>query len=333
LQKKICETTALKRLLSLAVLLGCLALLAPAKAGAESRPPHRRFPDIELTTHEGKQVRFYEDLLRDKVVSINFIFTRCSDSCPAETAKLRAVHERLGDRVGRDIFMYSITVDPEFDTPEALKEYAEKFQIGPGWLLLRATESDVERLEDRFGLDLDERSDDPSDHNISLVMGNERTGQWIKRSPFDNPDSLAHILGYRLSDGQRARQNEGNYAAAPKMEKKSPGAFLFQTRCESCHALGERHALGPDLLGVTTRRDRGWLVRWIREPDKMLAEGDPVALSLYREYGEIAMPNLRLEDREVEAVIDFLTEEDQKKGLAPAPPRQALVDPSTDLAR
>ena len=317
-----------RRWLSLIILLGCVGLLAPSQPSADSRPPHRRFPEIELTTHEGKRVRLYEDLLRDKVVSINFIFTRCSDSCPAETAKLRDVYERLGDRVGQDIFMYSISVDPEYDTPEALNTYAEKFQIGPGWLLLRATESDVELLEKRFGLDLDESSEDPSDHNISLVMGNERTGQWIKRSPFDNPDSLAHILGYRLSDGRLARKNEGNYAGAPKIEKKSPGAFLFQTRCESCHDLGKRHPLGPDLLGVTVRRDRDWLARWIREPDKVLAEGDPVALSLYREYGEIAMPNLRLEESEIESVIQYLAEEDRKRGLAPAPPRQALLDES-----
>lgn len=317
-----------RRWLSLVILLGCMGLLAPSQPSADSRPPHRRFPEIELTTHEGKRVRLYEDLLRDKVVSINFIFTRCSDSCPAETAKLLDVYERLGNRVGQDIFMYSISVDPEYDTPEALNTYAKKFQIGPGWLLLRATESDVELLERRFGLDLDEQLDDPSDHNISLVMGNERTGQWIKRSPFDNPDSLAHILGYRLSDGRLARSDEGSYAAAPEMKRKSAGAFLFQTRCESCHDLGKRHPLGPDLLGVTVRRDPDWLARWIREPDKVLAEGDPVALSLFREYGEIAMPNLRLEESEVEAVIQYLAEEDKKRGLVPAPPRQALLDES-----
>ncbi|MCS5636031.1 MAG: SCO family protein [Myxococcota bacterium] len=317
-----------RRWLSLLLILGCVGVLGPGQASADSRPPHRRFPEVELITHEGERVSLYEDLLRDKVVSINFIFTRCSDSCPAETAKLREVYERLGDRVGQDIFMYSISVDPEHDTPEALNAYAKKFQIGPGWLFLRASESDVELLEERFGLDLDEQSQDPSDHNISLVLGNERTGQWIKRSPFDNPNALAHILGYRLSDGRVARRNEGSYVSAPEAKRFSEGAFLFQTRCESCHDLGKRHALGPDLLGVTVRRDRAWLVRWIREPDKMLEEGDPLALNLYREYGELAMPNLRLEESEVESVIDYLAEEDRKRGLAPAPARQALLDES-----
>ena len=159
------------------------ALIGP-EANADTRAPHRRFPEVELTTHEGKRVRFYEDLIQDKVVSINFIFTRCSDSCPAETAKLKEVYDRLGDRVGRDIFMYSISIDPEHDTPEALKKFADKFQTGPGWLFLRASEDDVRRLEERFGLDLNpDEYDDPKDHNISLVMGNERHGAVDKAIP------------------------------------------------------------------------------------------------------------------------------------------------------
>jgi len=295
-------------------------------ANADARPPHRRFPDIQLTTHEGDQVRFYEDLIRDKVVSINFIFTRCSDSCPAETAKLLEVYKKLGDRVGRDIFMYSISVDPENDTPEALNAFAKKFDIGPGWLFLRAEEGDVELLEERFGLDLDESYDDPKDHNISLVMGNERTGQWIRRSPFDNSGVLASILGYRLFDGMVGRNNAKSYSDVPEAPQLSAGAFLFRTRCESCHTIGGGEGLGPDLLGVTLRRDRVWLERWIREPDRMIEEGDALAVELYRQYRELAMPNLRLERAEVENLLDYLAEKDQESGLAPSAPRQARLD-------
>ena len=296
-------------------------------ASAGARAPHRRFPEIELTTHEGKRVRFYEDLIQDKVVSINFIFTRCSDSCPAETAKLKEVYDRLGDRMGRDIFMYSISIDPEHDTPEALKKFADKFQTGPGWLFLRAEEEDVKRLEERFGLDLDaDEYDDPEDHNISLVMGNERTGQWIKRSPFDNPGALARILGYRLSDGTVARSDVKSYSEVPEAPQLSEGAFLFRTRCESCHTLGGGEGLGPDLIGVTARRERNWLARWIREPDKMIEEGDPQALALYVQYRELAMPNLRLEQTEVDALLGFLMEQDRERGFVPVPPRQARRD-------
>ena len=308
------------------VVLPLVLVSQDANANGEPRPPHRRFPDIELTTHEGKRVRFYEDLIEDKVVSINFIYTRCSDSCPAETAKLKAVYDRLGDRVGRDIFMYSISVDPEHDSPEALKAFAEKFEVGPGWLFLRAEPSDVDLLEERFGLDLDEISDNPDDHNISLLLGNERTGQWIKRSPFDSPKVLARILGYRLFDGMVAQGEAKSYSEAPELPSLSSGAFLFETRCRSCHSIGEGEGLGPDLLGVTARRDRVWLERWIREPDKMIEEGDALALELYRQYRELAMPNLRLERSEVAELLEYMAERDRQQGLSPRVPRQARAD-------
>ena len=64
------------------------------------------FPDVPLVTHEGKSVRFFTDLIENKIVVVNFIYTRCPDVCSLETAKLRQVQELLGDRVGRDIFMY-----------------------------------------------------------------------------------------------------------------------------------------------------------------------------------------------------------------------------------
>src|SRR5512134_3136303 len=83
------------------------------------------FPNIPLVSHEEKTLRFFDDLIKDKVVSINFIFTRCPDACPLETARLREVQKILGDRVGQDVFMYSISIDPEYDTPEVLRQYAE----------------------------------------------------------------------------------------------------------------------------------------------------------------------------------------------------------------
>jgi protein SCO1/2 len=81
-------------------------------------------------------VRFFDDLIKDKVVMINIIYTSCPDVCPLETARLREVQKNLGDRVGKDVFMYSITVDPQRDTPEVLRKYAEKFDAGPGGLFL-----------------------------------------------------------------------------------------------------------------------------------------------------------------------------------------------------
>ena len=89
------------------------------------------FPNTPLVNQDGKQVRFFDDLIKDKVVAINFIFTGCSDSCPVETARLRQVQKILGDRVGKDIFLYSISIDPYNDTPATLKRYAESSASAP----------------------------------------------------------------------------------------------------------------------------------------------------------------------------------------------------------
>lgn len=124
------------------VLVTCLlasqVLLAHELSPSESATPWGGdyFPNTLLTDQDGRQVRFFDDLIKDKVVVINFIFTSCSDSCPLETARLRQVQKLLGDRVGQDIFFYSISIDPLSDTPEVLKAYAQRFKVGPGWKFL-----------------------------------------------------------------------------------------------------------------------------------------------------------------------------------------------------
>src|SRR5712691_5690431 len=109
------------------------------------------FPNIPLTTQDGKTVHLYDDLLKDKKVVINFIYTRCGDSCPLETARLAQLQRILGDRMGRDIFFYSFSVDPVRDTPEELKAYAEKFHAGPGWLFLTGKKADIEAVRKKLG--------------------------------------------------------------------------------------------------------------------------------------------------------------------------------------
>ena len=301
-------TASAQRTLSRALVLTSLCLMAPmALAGMGAS----YLPNIPLITHEGEKVRFYDDLVADKVVAINFIFTDCPDTCPAETAKLLRVREALGDRVGDDIFMYSISIDPERDTPEVLANYRKKFGIGPGWTFLTGNEDEIILLRKRLGLYMEEIQSENGDHNVTFIVGNDRTGKWIKRSPFDNPISLANLIGYDLFEGQILRKNAKSYRDVPNAPEYSRGEYLFRTRCESCHTLGGGggNRLGPDLLGVTERRDHGWLTRWIREPDKMLEEGDPIATELYVRYNKIAMPNLRLSEDDAEALIEHMASE------------------------
>ena len=110
------------------------------------RLAERSFPNVTLTTHEGKKVRFYDDLVKDKIVIINFMYVKCQGSCPGTTANLVKVQKLLGDRVGKDIFMYSITLKPEEDTPEKLAAYAKAYKVGPGWQFLTGNPQDVELL-------------------------------------------------------------------------------------------------------------------------------------------------------------------------------------------
>jgi len=272
------------------------------------------FPNIPLLTQDGEKVYFFDDLIKDKVVAINFIFTGCTDSCPVETARLRQVQKILGDRVGQDIFFYSISIDPFNDTPTTLKRYAEKFGIGPGWTLLTGEPADIEQLRRSLGLYIEGLENGRSkDHNLSLIIGNQASGRWMKASPFESPYILADRLGNSLHNWKQASAKPLDYAQAPEVRPLSSGEQLFRTRCSSCHTVGNsepgQRAIGPDLLGVTRQRDAAWLARWLKEPDQMLAQKDPLAMLLYEQYNRLAMPNLRLSDGEVSALMNYLEEE------------------------
>ncbi|HST23891.1 MAG TPA: SCO family protein [Blastocatellia bacterium] len=134
----------------------------------------RMFPNVILTTHEGKQVRFYDDLIKDKIVVINFMYANCEGVCPGITLNMAKVQKALGDRVGREIFFYSITLKPEKDTPEALKAYARMHGAGPGWLFLTGKPADIELIRRRQGfVDPDPELDkDTSNHIGNLRYGN-----------------------------------------------------------------------------------------------------------------------------------------------------------------
>lgn len=283
------------------------------------------FPNTLLTDQEGRQLRFFDDLIKGKVVVINFIFTSCSDSCPLETARLRQVQQLLGDRVGKDIFFYSISIDPISDTPEVLKAYATRFKVGPGWRFLTGDFADVSELRHKLGLFIEGVDNGRNkDHNLSLIVGNQQSGRWMKASPFESPWILADQLANTLHNWKQPSP-EQSYADAPQIRPPSNGEELFRTRCASCHSLGPQDGqgigmrnIGPDLIGVTAQRDPAWLRRWIREPDRVLAEKDPVAVQLYERYDRIPMPNLRLDERSAQAIIDFLDEETARQRTSTA---------------
>ncbi|MFL5429127.1 MAG: SCO family protein [Myxococcales bacterium] len=275
------------------------------------------FPNVRLTTHDGKVVRFYDDLLKDKIVAVDLIYTHCQFSCPLETARLAQVQRMLGDRVGKDIFFYSITLDPTRDTPEVLKAYARKFGAGPGWLFLTGDAADIKAISKKLGLASDRPVPNGDGHTPDLMIGNVATGQWMRNSAVDNPRMLATTME-RFLDGWKRRDTGKDYAQAPGLSF-SKGQYLFSTRCAACHTIGRGDRVGPDLANVTRVRDRAWLARYITAPDRLLDEGDPIARALYEKYGEVTMPNLRLPKEDVDALIEFLAVQGAASGVTSAP--------------
>jgi protein SCO1 len=190
--------------------IGAAALAAAPGAGAaEVAPPRRagkysdRFPNIRLLTHDGRAVRLYDDLLKDRVVIVNFMYTECGERCPLVSANLAELHLRLGRRVGKDMLFLSISLTPETDTPEALREYAARFGgVPPGWLYLTGEAQGIESLRRSMGVwDRDPAVDaDNSVHAGVLTVGNDRTNQWRALPALLEPRDLAEAI-LRLARG------------------------------------------------------------------------------------------------------------------------------------
>lgn len=260
------------------------------------------FPNVELTTQDGVTVRFYDDLLKDKAVAINVMWTHCIDACPLETARLVQVKRLLGDRVGRDIFFYSITIDPKRDTPAVLKAYAEKFETGPGWLFLTGKTKDINLIRKKLGLSSRNDAQNRDGHAPTLAVGNEATGQWMRQSAVDNPRLLATKINAFLGDWTQGK----SYAETRSLDIH-PAAYVFDSMCGACHTVGKGDTVGPDLQGVTARRDRAWLFRYIQAPQRLRAANDPISKRLFAQY-KVRMPDLGLADGDVDAVIKYLEE-------------------------
>ena len=138
------------------------------------------FPNLLLTTHEGRKVHFYDDLMKDKIVLLNFMYVKCDGVCPGVTANLLKVQKILGDRMGKDVFMYSFTLKPEEDTPVVLRNYAAAYKVRPGWSFLTGAPADMELLRRKLGYtDPDPKIDAvKSSHIGNIRYGNEPLQLW-----------------------------------------------------------------------------------------------------------------------------------------------------------
>lgn len=284
----------------------------------QSRPAHaddqkwgaNYFPNVPLVNQDGKTVHFYDDLLKGKTVVLDMIYTHCVDSCPLETARLVQVQKMLGDRVGKDIFFYSITIDPKRDTPKVLKAYAQNYHVGPGWTFYTGKREDIDLIAKKLGLYSDPDPNNRDGHQPGVLIGNEPSHQWMLDAATDNPRFMAIMIGDWLNSWKnKAGQPMPSYANVPAAPSKD-GRYLFARHCAACHTIGHGDKIGPDLEGVANVRDRAWLARQIAVPDQMLAEKDPIATALFKKYKKVIMPNLRLEPDEVDMIIGFLQKQD-----------------------
>jgi protein SCO1 len=178
------------------------------------RLAERSFPNVTLTTHDGKKVKFYDDLLKDKIVLINFMYVKCEGSCPGTTANLVKVQQLLGDRVGKDIFMYSITLKPEEDTPKDLAAYAKAYKVKPGWKFLTGDPKDIELLRQKLGfIDRDPvRDANKSNHIGMLRWGNEPHTLWAGCPASLAPSKIVKeiaLVDWPTTEEARERQTRG----------------------------------------------------------------------------------------------------------------------------
>jgi protein SCO1/2 len=183
----------------LTTLLALLAL-APAwsqdaKAPAES-PAHKYFGDIKLVNQDGKEMSLYSDLMQGKTVVINAMFTTCTGACPVMSGTMAKIQDHLGDRVGKDVRLVSISVDPVNDTPAKLKDYAARFHAKPGWYFLTGSKENVEAALRKLG----QWVDDPSNHQTLYLIGNDRTGLWKKAFALAKPEEVLPIVDSVVDD-------------------------------------------------------------------------------------------------------------------------------------
>lgn len=174
-------------------------------------------PNVLLRTHEGAQVRFYDDLVKGRQVLINMMYATCEGACPAVTTRLVEIHRELAHRMGKDLFLYSITLKPEEDDPAALKAYAEMHgALLPGWTFLTGDPYDIETLRfalfrhDHIKFDLDLQA-----HTAKVRIINDAINRWLHVAPLASKATVLQRISWadppkgleqRLKDNERLQR-------------------------------------------------------------------------------------------------------------------------------
>lgn len=147
-------------------------------------------PDVLLLDQHGRKVRFYSDLVKGKVVAINFIFTTCTTICPPMGATFAKAQKLMSDRTGKDVHLISVTLDPQSDTPERLRAWAAKFNAGPGWTLVTGPKPEVDRLLRALGSYVSQKED----HAPLVLIGNDSRHLWTRADGLSSAAKLVKVI-------------------------------------------------------------------------------------------------------------------------------------------
>lgn len=176
------------------------AKAVPPTTYAQS-PAQKYFTDVELVNQRGEKLRFYSDLIKDHTVIINAFFTTCTSVCPPMNKNFARLQDALGDRLGKDVLILSLSVDPTTDTPERLKDYAARFGAKPGWHFLTGSQENVEQALRKLGQYVESKDD----HLTIVLIGNDKTGLWKKALGLAKAEALLAVVESVVSDKGSAK--------------------------------------------------------------------------------------------------------------------------------
>jgi len=170
----------------------------PVAAGANTTPKDptdpfsfssSRIPDAKVVDQNGKELKFYSDLIKHKTVAINFIFTTCTTICPPLTATFRRVQQELGE-AAPSVQLISVSVDPSTDTPERLRDFATKFKAAAGWAFVTGEETEINSVLQAFGVAVANKND----HTPMVIIGNDKVGFWTRTYGLSSPSTLVKAI-------------------------------------------------------------------------------------------------------------------------------------------
>jgi cytochrome oxidase Cu insertion factor (SCO1/SenC/PrrC family) len=165
--------------------------VGPTNDAAAEEKARKFFTDLEVIDQNGKKLRFYSDVIKDRVVLISFIFTNCEFACPMQAQKLKQARAAMVPAITDDVWYVSLSVDPDRDTPEAMKKFAERQGVDESrWIFLTGDKQNLETIIRKLG----QYTPDVEAHTTLMLAGNDRTRHWTRVMPMLTPPDIAQKM-------------------------------------------------------------------------------------------------------------------------------------------